>query len=65
MIAIDLSKQQALDADPRAIQQINFIENLDLAGNTTMFFIIEEAKETILDFSLGTVRVLYMCCTII
>ena len=61
MIAIDLSKQQALDADPRAIQQINFIENLDLAGNTTMFFIIEEAKETILDFSLGTVRVLYMC----
>ena len=65
MIAIDLSKQEALDADPRAIQQINFIENLDLAGNTTMFFIIEEAKETILDFSLGTVRVLYMCCTII
>ena len=65
MIAIDLSKQQALDADPRAIQQINFIENLDLAGNATMFFIIEEAKETILDFSLGTVRVLYMCCTII
>ena len=44
MIAIDLSKQQALDADPRAIQQINFTANLDRAGNTTMFFIIEEAK---------------------
>ena len=48
MIAIDLSKQQALDADPRAIQQINFTANLDRAGNTTMFFIIEEAKETVL-----------------
>ena len=34
MITIDLSKQQALDADPRAIQQINFTENLDRAGNT-------------------------------
>ena len=33
MIAIDLSKQQTLDADPRAIQQINFIANLDRAGN--------------------------------
>ena len=58
MIAIDLSKQQALDADPRAIQQINFTENLDRAGNTTMLFIIEEAKETALDFSQGTVKVL-------
>ena len=58
MIAIDLSKQQALDADPRAIQQINFTANLDRAGNTTMFFIIEEAKETDLDFSQGTVNVL-------
>ena len=60
MIAIDLSKQQALDADPRAIQQINFTANLDRAGNTTMFFIIEEAKETVLDFSQGTVKVLQM-----
>ena len=44
MIATDLSKQQALDADPRAIQQINFTENLDREQNTTMFCIIEEAK---------------------
>ena len=58
MIAIDLSKQQALDADPRAIQQINLTANLDRDGNTTMFFIIEEAKETVLDFSQGTVKVL-------
>ena len=58
MVAIDLSKQQALDADPRAIQQINFTANLDKAGNTTMFSVIEEAKETVLDFSQGTVKVL-------
>ena len=58
MIAVDLSKQQALDADPRAIQQINFMANLDRAGNTTMFFIIEEAKETVFEFSQGTVKVL-------
>ena len=50
MIAIDLSKQQALDADPREIQQINFTANLDRAGNTTVFFTIEEAKETVFEF---------------
>ena len=58
MIAVDLSKQQALDADPRAIQQINFTANLDRAGNTRVYFILEETKETILDFSQGTVKVL-------
>ena len=58
MIALDLSKQQALDADPRAFQQINFTANLDRAGNTRVYFILEEAKETILDFSQGTVKVL-------
>ena len=58
MIAVDLSKQQALDAGPRAIQQINFTANLDRAGNARVYFILEEAKETILDFSQGTVKVL-------
>ena len=58
MIAVDLSKQQTLDADPGAIQQINFTANLDRAGNTRVYFILEEAKETILDFSQGTVKVL-------
>ena len=58
MIAVDLSKQQALDADPRAIQQINFTANLDRAGNTRLYFILEEAKETILDFSQGKVKLL-------
>ena len=58
MIAIDLSEQQVLDADPRATQKINFTGNLDRAGNTTLFLIIKEAKETVLDFSQGTVKVL-------
>ena len=58
MIAVDLSKQQALDADPRATQQINFTANLDRVGNTRVYFILEEAKETILDFSQGTAKVL-------
>ena len=58
MIAVDLSKQQALDTDPRAIQQINFTANLDRAGNTRVYFILEETKETMLDFSKGTVKVL-------
>ena len=58
MIAVDLSKQQALDADPSAIQQTNFTATLDRAGNTRVYFILEEAKETILDFSQGPVKVL-------
>ena len=58
MIAIDLSKQQALDADPKAIQQINFTSNLDRAENTRIYFILEEAKETVLEFSQGTGKVL-------
>ena len=57
-IAIDLSRQNELDADPRAIQQINFTASLDRAGNKTIFFIIEEAKETFFEFSQGTVKVL-------
>ena len=57
MITIDLSRQHELDADPRAIQQINFTANLDRAGNTAIFFIIEEAKATIFEFSQGTVKV--------
>ena len=58
LITIDLSKQQKLDADPKAIQQINLTENLDREEGSTMFFIIEEAKEAVLDLSKGTVQVL-------
>ena len=53
-----MSQQQALDADPKIIQQINFIANLDREGNTRIYFILEEAKETVLEFSQGTVKVL-------
>ena len=56
-ITIDLSRQQTLDADPRAIQQINFTATLVRANGATMFFINEQAKETVLDFSQGTVKV--------
>ena len=58
MIAIDLSKQQAFNLDLKGNQQIKCTQNLDQAGNTTMFFIIDEAKETILELSQGTVEVL-------
>ena len=58
MIVRDLNKEQALDAYPKAMQQINFTANLDRAGQRAMYFIIEEAKETVSDFSQGTVRVL-------
>ena len=60
LIAVDLSKQKALDADPRAIQQINFSANLDRDGNTKIFFIIEKAKKTVSEFSQGTVKVLWI-----
>ena len=45
LIAIDLSKQQALNADPKAIQQIYFAGNLEPPGNINMFFIIEKIKK--------------------
>ena len=50
MIAIDLSRQNELDADPRAIQQINFTANLDRAGNTTIFFLLKKQKKQFLNF---------------
>ena len=65
MKAVDLSKWQALDVDPKAIQQIYFTGNVDGSNNRSMFFIIEEVKDTILDFSQGTVNVLYMCSKVL
>ena len=65
MIAAELSKQQILDADPRAVQQIIFTANLDRAGSTRIYIILEEAKETILNFAQGTVKVLLICYIII
>ena len=57
IIAIDLSKQQALDVDLKAIQKVNFAGNLSGNNKRFMFFIIEEVNETILDSSQGTVKV--------
>ena len=57
MITVDLSKQQALDADTKAIQQINFTANLDRAVNTRLYFILEEAKEAVFEFLQKTVKV--------
>ena len=73
MIAIGLSKKQPLDADPKTIQEINFAGNLikqntesqNINENAIMFFINEEAKETILDFLQGTVKVFWMRSTIL
>ena len=62
MMAINLSKKQVLDAARKAIQQINFTGNLSQRGGAAVFFIIEETKETILDFSQRTVKVLHCCC---
>ena len=45
MIAVDLSKQQALDADPRAIQQINFTGNLDRAEIQEFTLFLKKQKK--------------------
>ena len=65
MIAIDISKQEPLDDDPKAIQKFNFTGNLDWAAGARMFFIIKETKETTLHFSQGTGKVLWICSTIL
>ena len=59
-IAADLSKQKALDADSRAIQQIIFTGKIKAAADNTrviIYYILEQSKETILEFSKGTTKV--------
>ena len=61
LIAADLSKQKALDADPRVIQQIIFTGKIKAAVANTrviIYYILEKSKETMLDFSRGTTKVL-------
>ena len=65
MIAIDLSKQQALDDDPEAIQQINFTGSLEWDNCATIFFVVEEAQETVFDFSQETVKILWIYFTLV
>ena len=60
MITVDLSKQQILGANTRANKQINFTANLDRGDEdayTRIYFILEEARESKIDFSQGTVKV--------
>ena len=73
MEAKDLSKQQALDADTKPIKQINFTgylirknsQDQNLNYNKTMFFIIEEVKETVIYFSQQIVKVFWIYFTLI
>ena len=62
MITVDLSQQESIVTDPKAI---NFIGNLDRSEVATMFFIIEKAEEVILDFSQVNFKVLRMCSIIL
>ena len=55
LVAVDLSKQKELNADPRAIQQIEF--KYMLGTNSTIYLVFEKSKETILEFYKGTVKV--------
>ena len=65
MISIDLNKEKAFEADPKATQQISFAWNLDSVNHRVIFIITEEAKETISDFPQGTVEVLQFRFTLI
>ena len=61
LIEADLSKQKALDADPKAIQQIIFTGKIKAAADNTrviIYYILEQSKETILEFAKGTAKVL-------
>ena len=55
LVAVDLSKQKELDVDPRAILQIEF--KYMLGTNSTIYWLLEKSKETILEFYKGTVKV--------
>ena len=54
LVAVDLSKQKELDADPRAIQQIEF--KYILGTNSTIYWVLKKSKKTILEFYKGTVK---------
>ena len=56
LIAADLSKQKALDADPKTVQQIIF--TVQASAATTVFYVLEKSKETVLKFAKGTTKML-------
>ena len=55
LVAVDLPEQKELNADPRAIQQIEF--KYMLQTDSTIYWVLEKSKETILEFYKGTVKV--------
>lgn len=61
IIEIDLNKQQALNANPKAIRQVNFTGNLDRDGSTTIFSILKRKKKLICIFH----KKLWECCNFI
>ena len=58
IVAVDLSKQSALDSDPRCIQQIEFTYKLDSNTTAQILTVSEKEKQTVLEFSRGNVKVL-------
>ena len=63
LIAVDLSKQKALDADSRAIQDIIFTGKITAAAANTrviIYYILEKSKETMLEFAKGTAKALQL-----
>ena len=65
IITIELRKRQALDADQKAVQEVSFTGNLDRTGNTTLFFITNQEKETKLYLSRGNVGALQIFLALI
>ena len=55
LVAVDLSKQKELDADPRAIQQVEF--KYMLRENSNIYWVLEKTKEIVLEFYKGTLKV--------
>ena len=50
LMVTDLNKQEALDGNPKAVQQIDFTINLNQSGNAMLFFVIKDVKQITLDF---------------
>ena len=62
IIAVDLTKQQEIDADPKAIQQINFTGNLDRAEESTMFSLLKKWKKQFGFFTRNSENIVNLFC---
>ena len=65
MIVIDLSKQQALDDNPKAIQQTNFTANLNRAGNNNIFHYWKSKRNKFRFFTRNCESIVILFCFII